>query len=132
MVIYRCVTGVNQVTHRPSTHNDPKDEEARNKSLTRGQHIAASPLQAPQAPPPPLLRFLSFWFLDFLSFLILYDYTFKLIELLTHTPNIDISDSKRLWCWGLLIKQANTQLYKALLSVSNDKDLMMATAGRNM
>jgi len=30
-----------------------------------------------------------------------------------------------------LIKQANTQLYKVLLSVLNDKDLMMATTGRN-
>ena len=27
----------------------------------------------------------------------------------------------------LIIKQANTQLYKVLLSVSKDKDLMMAT-----
>jgi len=27
---------------------------------------------------------------------------------------------------------ATTQLYKVLLSVSNDKDLMMATTGRNM
>ena len=33
----------------------------------------------------------------------------------------------------LIIKHANTQLYKVLfLSVSNDKDLMMATTGRNM
>ena len=32
----------------------------------------------------------------------------------------------------LLSVVATTQLYKVLLSVSNDKDLMMATTGRNM
>lgn len=32
----------------------------------------------------------------------------------------------------LFIKQANTQLYKVLLGVSNDKDLMMDTSGRDM
>jgi len=30
------------------------------------------------------------------------------------------------------MKQATTQLYKVLLSMSNDKDLIMATTGRNM
>ena len=32
----------------------------------------------------------------------------------------------------LYIKQAAVKLYKIILSISNDKDLMMATTGRNM
>ena len=51
----------------------------------------------------------------------------------THTPNIEVLCSNK--GFDVEISSSNTppcELYRIILSESNDKNLMMATTGRNM
>jgi len=69
----------------------------------------------------------------FFGLLILSKHTFMYYKAVRpHTSYRHTVLKQRPWCRDVVIKQANTQLYKVLLSVSNDKDLMMVTTGRNM
>ena len=54
------------------------------------------------------------------------DYMFRPLAAIIKSSSFDIFKII------LYIKQAAVKLYKIILSISNDKDLMMATTGRNM
>ena len=70
------------------------------------------------------------------SFALSFDITrlhlYVLFKWFTHTPSIGVLCSSWVWCRDLFINTPSRELYRIILIDSNEKRLMMATAGRNM